>query len=83
MAKRPKKQDLLQLLLEAAKNHGEESEQDMEVGDLQEIVAICWSCLTQAQQKTVALTALKDFGHAQWMTPEKVTINDIEIAKDD
>lgn len=44
---------LLETLLAAAKVHGEQSEPDHEVGDLQGVIASCWERLTSVQQREV------------------------------
>lgn len=44
---------LLEELLAAAKAHGDESEPDHEVGDLQGLLASCWERLTPEQQREV------------------------------
>jgi hypothetical protein len=45
--------ELLEKLLVAAKAHGEESDAEHEVGDLQAVLASCWSRLTEAQRREV------------------------------
>ena len=47
--------DRLELLIDAATAHGEKSESDHEVGDLQDILRVCWKLLTPEQQETVYL----------------------------
>jgi hypothetical protein len=41
-------------LLEACREHGEQSEPDMEVGDLQQIVRDMWLRMTPQQQRAMA-----------------------------
>lgn len=43
----------LERLLSEAKRHGQESDPDHEVGDLQDILRECWERLSEAQAKTV------------------------------
>ena len=45
--------DLLEKLLATARAHGEESDPDHEVGDLQAVLASCWRRLTEAQRREV------------------------------
>lgn len=45
--------DLLDKLFAAARAHGEQSEPDHEVGDLREVLASCWCCLTPDQRRSV------------------------------
>lgn len=40
-------------LLEAAENHGADSDPDMEAGDLGLVVRACWLLLTPAQREQV------------------------------
>lgn len=40
-------------LIDAAQAHGEESEPDHEVGDLQDLVRSCWEIMTPAQRRRV------------------------------
>lgn len=49
-----KKLPFLARLLEAMRAHGEQSEPDMEVGDLQQLVRDLWSRLPKQQQVAVA-----------------------------
>ena len=44
---------LLEELLAAAKAHGDESEPDHEVGDLQGLLTSCWNRLSPDQQREV------------------------------
>lgn len=55
----------LSVLLDAAENHGKESEPDHEVGDLQDILRVCWAKLTVAQQREV-MSEMQD-AMADWM----------------
>jgi hypothetical protein len=79
--KKSKKQDLLDVLLEAAKRHGKESEPDMEVGDLQGLVMLCWPCLTKKQQQSIGVMALTELGLAEWMKPVSVKVGGVEIKR--
>lgn len=45
--------NMLEKLLAAAKTHGEQSEPDHEVGDLQALLASCWERLTPAAQQEI------------------------------
>ena len=45
--------DLLEDLLATAKGHGEASNPDHEVGDLQAVLGSCWRRLTEAQRREV------------------------------
>lgn len=47
------KADLLAKLLAAAEAHGQQSEPEHEVGDLQVLLRSCWERLTPAQQRAV------------------------------
>lgn len=78
---RKKKPDLLQVLLDAARNHGSESDPEHEVGDLQSILMLVWPCLTKEQQKKVAVTALVDMGMAEWMNPMDLKIGRVRVGK--
>jgi hypothetical protein len=49
----PKRIDIEQLI-DAARAHGEDSEADHEVGDLQEVLRACWSQMTHAARACVA-----------------------------
>ena len=40
-------------IIDAATRHGVESEPDMEVGDLQEALRLCWRYLSQGNKKLV------------------------------
>lgn len=40
-------------VLDAAQRHGEESEPDMEVGDLQEVLRHAWTLLPGEQQRSL------------------------------
>ena len=42
--------ELLAIVVDAARRHGEESDPDHEVGDLQDFVAICWLKLTSQER---------------------------------
>jgi len=42
--------DFANLLVEAARLHGENSEADHEVGDLQDLFFACWSVMTPGQR---------------------------------
>ena len=44
---------LLEKLFAAAKAHGEESEPDHEVGDLQGVLFSCWERLTAKQRREI------------------------------
>jgi hypothetical protein len=44
---------VLQKLLQAAEDHGKDSDPEMEVGDLQGILYTCWRLLTPAQRSEV------------------------------
>jgi hypothetical protein len=44
---------LLEELLTAAKAHGDESDAEHEVGDLQGLLSSCWARLTPAQRRDV------------------------------
>lgn len=44
----------VETILEAAKEHGEVSEPDMEVRDLQSVLHLCWEAMTDAQRAAVA-----------------------------
>lgn len=50
---RKKKHTLIDSLVTAAATHGQESDPDHEVGDLQLILYSCWRRLTPAQQREV------------------------------
>lgn len=41
------------LLIDAARAHGEQSEPDHEIGDLQEILLSCWEVMTPEQRSRV------------------------------
>jgi hypothetical protein len=43
----------LEKLFAAAKAHGEASEPDHEVGDLQAVLVSCWARMTEAQRREV------------------------------
>jgi hypothetical protein len=43
----------LQQLLDAAANHGMQSDPDMEAGDLAEILIACWSHLNEKQRNWI------------------------------
>jgi hypothetical protein len=43
--------DILDLILAAAKRHGEDGDPDMEVGDLQQLARDLWAMLTPKQRK--------------------------------
>ncbi len=45
--------DLLEELLAAARAHGEASDPEHEVGDLQGLLASCWARLSEAQKRDV------------------------------
>ena len=46
--------DDIELLIEAAREHGEESDPDHEVGDLQDLVRLCWAELSpEARAKII------------------------------
>jgi formylmethanofuran dehydrogenase subunit E len=45
--------DTLEQLWQRAREHGEESELDHEVGDLQELSRLCWELLTEKQRRLV------------------------------
>ncbi len=45
--------DLLEEMIAAAENHGQESDDAHEVGDLIEVLRTCWGKLTQQQQREV------------------------------
>lgn len=49
-------------LLGAARRHGEESEPEHEVGDLEEIVFACWARLTPAQRAEVHAEIMAEWG---------------------
>jgi hypothetical protein len=44
---------MLQRLLDAAARHGEQSDPDMEAGDLAEILQACWKRLSFGQRRLV------------------------------
>ncbi len=44
---------LLRELLQAAANHGQASEPDHQVGDLEALVMACWARLSPAQRREV------------------------------
>jgi hypothetical protein len=44
---------LLGRLLSAAKSHGDQSDPDHEVGDLQALLASCWNRMTPRQRRDV------------------------------
>lgn len=46
-------QEMLDALIAAAAKHGEESDPDHEVGDLQDILRACWERLTPRQRREV------------------------------
>ena len=52
-AKGPEVDDPVDVLLEAARAHGEQSEADHEVGDLQDLVRACWARLSPADRLVV------------------------------
>lgn len=43
----------IEVILEAARLHGQESEPDMEVGDLQELARALWKILTPKQRQQI------------------------------
>jgi hypothetical protein len=43
----------LEMVLGAAKRHGEDSEPEHEVGDLQDVVWACWEVMTEDQRHQV------------------------------
>jgi len=44
----------IEQIIAAARAHGEDSEPDHEVGDLQEVLRACWSTMTQKARLSVA-----------------------------
>lgn len=44
----------IDIILEAARRHGEQSEPDHEVGDLQDALRICWKLMTPTQREQMA-----------------------------
>lgn len=59
---------LLADIIQAAQTHGEESAPDMEVGDLQEALSICWSLLPKnARQKAHLKLAEQNALICSWM----------------
>lgn len=48
--------EVLQVVLDAAKAHGMESESDMEIGDLQEVVRQMWGMMNPEQKKQIMTT---------------------------
>lgn len=48
-----KPSELIEQIIDHAKQHGEESEPDMEVGDLQEALRACWELLSPDQHTAV------------------------------
>lgn len=49
----------LQSLLDGAQRHGQESEPDHEIGDLQQLLIACWDELPRAARRKIAA----DFAH--------------------
>lgn len=49
----PTRDDLLQDILQAAEQHGNDSDPDHEVGDLQDALRLAWAALTTAQREHV------------------------------
>lgn len=44
---------LVERIIDAAQKHGEQSEPDHEVGDLQDVLRKCWEEMTVAQRQAV------------------------------
>jgi hypothetical protein len=55
----------IEALLAAAQAHGEQSEPDHEVGDLQEILRACWAAMTPRARRQI-LDGFRDF-LADWI----------------
>jgi hypothetical protein len=53
---------LYERFVEQARRHGEESEPDMEVGDLQHMLLICLNLMTPEQKKMAATKAKEWMG---------------------
>ena len=51
--KQPPSPEPLERLIDAARRHGELSEPDHEIGDLQAILRACWQRLTPAQAREI------------------------------
>ncbi len=60
MPLRPNASDLLEEIIGAAKRHGEVSESDHEVGDLQDALRAAWALLTHDQQCELHAHHLRD-----------------------
>ena len=43
----------IEAIIQRAKKHGEESEPDMEVGDLQQVLRFIWGTLTSYQRRVL------------------------------
>ena len=56
--------DLFDEVLESARRHGEDSEPDHEVGDLQDALRIAWKALTLAQRRQAHREFFVD--HERW-----------------
>jgi hypothetical protein len=60
----------LEVLLDAAERHGEQSEPEHEAGDLQAIVRSCWALLTPEQRAQVLAEheeLIADWGHGTYI----------------
>lgn len=66
--------DILDLILDAAKKHGEADDPDMEVGDLQQLARDLWSVLTPDQRKAFPSSSVNILNWAEFVNewlPEK------------
>jgi hypothetical protein len=57
--------DLLDEIFSAARRHGQDSEPEHEVGDLQDALSVAWNLLTPAQQQQVYEAHFRD--HDRWL----------------
>lgn len=69
----------MERLIDAARAHGEQSDPDHEVGDLQGILRDCWAVMTPEQRKEVY--DLHEDNVADWV-PEETTAPDVHLNLD-
>lgn len=56
--------EVLEVMLQAARLHGDTSEADHEIGDLQELVSACWMAMTRSQRR---LALAGPLGLKEWI----------------
>jgi hypothetical protein len=68
------KDDMIRLIFEAARAHGEQSDPEMEIGDLQNVLIACWDKLREADAADIFHNPMTGGFIDEWLSEEDIKV---------